>query len=160
MYMNSSMGSQGRALRRTSLALACLVGLTGCYRTTELATPVPAPGTRIVAELTPTGAERMEDLIGAEAVAVEGRVAETRPEGWELSLLRVDHRGTLGVQWSGEHVVFPTEALRGVRERRLDPVRTGAFTAALGAVLFVLARNFFGFTIDGDTPPRDPDPVE
>lgn len=139
---DSNRFAAGSARRACLLTFLLGVGLTGCYRTAELSTPVPSPGTRIVAELTPTGAERMERWIGAEPVGVEARVAEVRPEEWELSLLRVDHRGSPSIQWNGEPVVFPVEVLRGVRERQLDAIRTGAFGVVLGTTLFILARNF------------------
>jgi hypothetical protein len=156
----SSGSRTGIASGARNLVIAvCLAALTGCYRTTELATPVPTPGTRIVAELTPSGAERMEQMIGPEAVGVEAHVAETRPDEWELSLLRVDHRRMPSVRWNGEPVVFPVETLRGVREREFDALRTAGLTVAVTAVLAVLARNFMWSQISGE-PPRGPDPVD
>jgi len=157
--MSDSLGSWLTTQPRMLLVLACLAGVTGCYRTAELAQPVPEPGTRIVAGLTPTGAERMESLIGMDAVGVEAWVTEIRPEGWELSLLRVDHWRMPSTRWNEERVVFPAEVLRGVRTRELDAVRTGAFAVGIGTVLVVLARGFMSAWIDGDLPPPGPDPV-
>jgi hypothetical protein len=156
------MSTQSRRRRKPVLALVCLVGLmaqTGCYRTTELAPGPPPAGTRIVASLTPAGTESMGELIGADAVGIEARVAETRPEGWELSLLRVDHHRAPSVRWSGEHVVFQPEVLRSVQERRLDALRTGIAAVGIGSVLFVLARNFMGVWIGGDNGGGGTDPV-
>lgn len=159
--MTDSSGSRtGRGTRsRAWFAMLCLVALTGCYTTTELRSPTPEPGTRIVAELTPVGTVQMEPLIGAEAVGVEARVLAARPEEWELSLLRVAHRGVPGVQWSGERVVFPAEVLRGTRERRLDALRTAAFTVGVGTLLVVLARNFMWAAGGSDNGGPGPDPV-
>jgi hypothetical protein len=149
MWMTDSIGFRAAKGLRAALVVVSLAGLTGCYRTAELSTPVPAPGTRIVAELTPTGAERIEALIGADAVGLEARVAEVRPEAWELSVLRVDHRGSSSIPWNGERVVIPTDALRSVRERQLDTLRTSAFVGGLGVTLLILARNFMGAWISG-----------
>jgi len=152
--------TQTRQGRRGLIALVCLLGLAGCYRTSELTTPSPEPGTRIVAALTSAGSVQMEPLIGADVVGLEARVAEARAEEWELSLIRVDYRGGSSTQWNGERVAFPTAALRDARERRLDALRTGAFSAGLGVTLVVLARNFMWAWIAGDPGPRDPDPAQ
>jgi hypothetical protein len=159
MRMEMRRSKRDGQRRGLLLGLACLVGLSGCYRTVELDTLTPEPGTRIVADLTPTGAERMQAWIGADAVAVEGRVTETGPQGWELSLLRVDHHRAPSIRWSGEQVVFPSEVLRGVRERRLDALRTGAFAAGTGVVLVILARNFMGAFVSDDNGGGGTDPV-
>jgi hypothetical protein len=158
----SRTSMQSRRGRTFVLALVCLAGLvgqTGCYRTTELASGPPAPGTRIVATLTPAGTESMEGMIGADAVGIEARVAEARPEGWELSLLRVDHHRAPSVRWSGEQVVFPPTVLRAVQERRLDALRTGMASVGVGSVLFILARQFMGSWIGGDNGGGGTDPV-
>jgi hypothetical protein len=94
-----------------------------------------------VARLTAVGAEEMAPLIGAEAISVEGTVVETRAEEWVLAVLRVDRR-TTSEQWNGERIEFPQRFLRDVRERELDPVRTGIFSAGVVAVISSLAVSF------------------
>jgi hypothetical protein len=152
---------RGGKVGRRALAVVLLSSLaaTGCYRSVELGAVAPVPGMRITAELSPVGAEDMAQLIGPEAVGVEGRVIRWDATETELALLRVDHRGT-SVQWNQERVVFPESALRRVRERTLDTPRTAAFVGGVAAVSTVLAIAFLrslGFgSDDGSNGGSDP----
>lgn len=127
---------------RRVVAVLVLVSLTGCYRTTELATIAPEPGTRVVADLSPTGAEQMAPWIGPEATGIEGHVIRWTEAEAELALLRVDHRGSSGIQWNQERIVFPEAVLRNVQERTLDTGRTAAFVGGLTTVTAILAVAF------------------
>jgi hypothetical protein len=137
--------------RKAVLALIlCAPAFTGCYRTVELAAPGPAPETRIVARLSPVGAEEMAPWIGADAVAIEAHVVRWGEDQAELRLLRVDHdNGQQSVLWNQERVVFPATALRDVQERRLDPTRTAVFIAGVTTVATVLAISFIRFAFQG-----------
>jgi hypothetical protein len=135
-----------RQTARRKAVLALVLGasaLTGCYRAVELSAPEPAPDTRIVADLSPVGAEEMAPWIGADAVGIEALVTRWGAEQLELRLLRVDHAsGQRSVFWNQERVLFPATALRDVRERRLDPVRTAVFVAGATAIATVVGLTF------------------
>jgi hypothetical protein len=141
-----------RTVRRKAI-LALILGapiFTGCYTSVELAGPEPAPEARISARLSPVGAEEMAPWIGADAVGIEAHVVRWGAEQIELRLLRVDHdNGQRSVFWNQERVVFPTIALRNVRERRLEPTRTAAFVAGVTTVATVLAIAFIRATFQG-----------
>jgi hypothetical protein len=145
--------SHRRRTARLKAVLAlvlCAPTFTGCYRAVELSAPEPAPETRIVARLSPVGAEEMAPWIGADAVGVEAQVVRWGAEQIELRLLRVDHdNGQRSVFWNQERVVFPATALRNVQERRLDPTRTAAFVAGVSTVATVLAIAFIRATFQG-----------
>jgi len=139
--MATYAGGRRRTGRRTVAALL-LFSLMGCYRTTSLETMVPAPGTRIVADVSPVAAEELAQLIGPDATGLEGHVVRWNETEAELALLRVDHRGGRGVQWNQEHVVFPDAALRNIQERTLDTGRTALFVGGLATVTTILAVVF------------------
>jgi hypothetical protein len=138
--------------------LVCLGAAAGCYRTTDLATE-PAPETRVVAQLSPVGAEQLAPLIGADALGVEAEVVSWGSSGAELALLRVDHRGR-SVLWNRERVVFPAGTLRDVQERRLDTTRTALFAGGVTTVAAVLGVAFIRYLFVADEGPGNgPDPV-
>jgi hypothetical protein len=157
--MNSSTESARFRRRIIASLLLCTLAFTGCYRNLEIATPVPVEGTRIAARLSPVAAEQMAAVIGDDAVAVEGFVRRWDDAEVELALIRIDHNGARSVDWSGERIVFPANALRNVRERRLDTVRTAGFVAGVAALATVLAVAFVRFVGgggDGDGGPIVP----
>lgn len=121
------------------------VTAAGCYRTLELPSLDPVPDTRIVADITPVGAEEMAPWIGADASGLEAVVLRWGDTEAELAVLRVDHRGTRSIQWNQERVVFPVATLRNVRERRLDTARTAAFVGGVTTVATALAIAFVRF---------------
>jgi hypothetical protein len=139
-----------RGSRATLALLVCLLAAAGCYRTTDLATE-PAPETRIVAQLSPVGAEQLARLIGAEAVAVEGEVVSWGSSGAELAVIRVDHRGRSAL-WNRERVVFPAGTLRDVKERRLDTTRTALFAGGVATAVTTLGILFIRHLFTADDP--------
>lgn len=151
--------SRGISPSAGAAMLLCSLAGAGCYRTTELDSMVPAPETRIVAQLSPTGAEEMATWIGEDAVGLEAHVVRWDGTEVELAMLRVDHRGQRSIQWNGERVVFPEPALRNVRERSLDTGRTAAFVGAVGTAATILAIIFLrslGFGDNGNGGGTDP----
>jgi hypothetical protein len=92
----------------------------------------------------------MAPLIGEDALALEGIVRRWDSAEVELSLVRVEHRGPRGVQWGGERVTFRADALRDVRERKLDTGRTAGFVAAVAAGAVALAVLFIRYVVSSD----------
>ncbi|HXM38743.1 MAG TPA: hypothetical protein VN908_08835 [Gemmatimonadales bacterium] len=138
-----------------ALGLAPL--LAACYTQRPLTTPLPAPATRIVAQLTDSGVVAMSTMIGAGAVEVEGVIAAADATAWDVQLLRVDYRGGASVLWNREQVRFPRYALTGATERRFDK-RKSWLTAGVITVSAFLAARLFGVFGLGDNPATQPPP--
>lgn len=128
---------------RRVVALASLLSFfTACYVERPVTAATPAPSTRIIAQLTDTGAAAMANTIGPAATAVEGVVAQGDANTWTLRLVRVEQRGGTSTAWNRELVTFPRYALTNAREKRLDKKRSwivgGIIAAAIvaGTLLF------------------------
>jgi hypothetical protein len=148
---------RNRAVHRTA-AFATLVSFfTACYTQRPIDVSVPAPATRIIAQVTDTGSVAMANTIGAAALEVEGVVAEADAGTWRLHLLRVDHRGGNSSRWNRETVTFPRYALTNVRETRLDKKRSwivgGIAAGAIVALTVLFGSVLSGSTGDGEPPP-------
>src|SRR5207237_1264492 len=93
---------------------------SGCYTRGPLTTAVPAPGTRIVAQVTDSGVVALSNALGAGPVEVEGLVAAADDRSWDLQLVRVDYRGGASVLWNRDRVSFPRATLAPATQMRLD----------------------------------------
>jgi hypothetical protein len=138
-----------RLRRCTSALLLLSLGLTGCYRIGMIPANGPTPGMRIVGTLSGPSSVRLTEVIGANATAVEGTVLERRGAEWDLSILRVDHRGAQSIRWNGERVVFLEGDFVEVQERSYDQRRTLLFVGAVAAAATVLALSFIRFVATG-----------
>ena len=142
------------------LALLCVC--TACYVEQPIGQPVPAPSTRIIAEVTDSGTFVMSNAIGAGAVEVEGVVTNASSDAWQLQLLRVSHRDGTSIPWNRELVSFPRGTLTQPMERRLDRSRSwiAAGGITLGAVLLgQLFRTVIGGDGGGGSPTAPPQSV-
>jgi hypothetical protein len=115
--------------------------VTGCYTTSALVGDAPSPGARILADVSDEGARRMAPLIGDAVVQVEARVMEVRPDGWELSVLRVEQAGGRGSFWNSERVFFPEGTLGRVESRELHRIRTAIAVVGGTAAVLLLGRS-------------------
>ena len=150
-------------IRRARTAACCAAAsfglLSACYTTRPLASPVPSRETRVLAALSDQASVQMAPLIGSDAAAVEGIVADVRENEWELRLLRVEQKRGQSVFWNRESVVFPAGSFVSVRERRLNTTRTALLAGGITAGAIVLARliGLGGFFSEGgDDPPAPP----
>lgn len=120
---------------------------------------LPAPGTRIAAELTPEASRALAGEIGSGATGVEGLLIRADSAAWELSLLRVDHAGGAETMWNRETVRFPAGSLARVRERQPDTRRSVLAGAIVVLGALGLAELFGGGIFsdsDGGTPNPPP----
>lgn len=122
------------------LAFAPLFLLAACYMQSPLATPVPLPDQRIVAQVTDTGAVAMGNALGPGAREVEGIVAGADAASWDVRLLRVDYRGGSSVRWNGEVVRFPRAALSQATERRFSRGRSWLIAGLITSSALLAAR--------------------
>jgi len=144
-----------RSLRVGSLLVSIL--LAGCYSQQPLGLTVPAPATRIVAQVTDTGMVAMGNAIGSGAVEVEGIISQADATAWRLHLIRVDHRGGTSTLWNREEVSFPRHALTNIRERKLSRKKSWLAAGAVSAGVFILS-GLFGSMLGGDSDEREPPP--
>jgi hypothetical protein len=117
-----------------------ILAAVGCYTQRPLVTPVPEPGSRIVAQLTDVGVVEMSNAIGSGAIQVEGLIVKADATAWSMNLLRVDHRGTGSIAWNRELVTFPRSVLTGVSEKRLDRRKSWVAGGILVAGAYLAAR--------------------
>jgi hypothetical protein len=145
-------------LPRVSLmALALAPYVTACYTQTPLTTPVPAPDTRIVAQVTDTGVLSMSNALGPGAAEVEGIVAAADPTSWDIRMARVDYRGGTSVLWKGEMVRFPRSALTNLTERRFNKPRSWLMAGLITSTALLAARVLGVIGGEGiDKPPPPP----
>lgn len=150
------MRSKAVGAARRTIAIATVASLfVACYTQRPLGMAAVAPATRVVAQVTDTGAVVMANVIGLAATEVEGIVADADASRWRLHVVRVEHRGGNAVMWNREVVAFPRIALTNVRERRIDKKRSwivaGLITAAI-VTATVLFSSVLGGDESGGTP--------
>ncbi len=155
--MPLSVRTRALAQRATLLTTAVLV-LAGCYTTRPLLTREPAPGQRVVLQLTDRGSVDMARLVGPNIMALEGTVSTVSPTEISLRVTRAEQRGGMDVSWSGEPIAVPTEAIAGMQERNLDKRRSWAMAGIIGALAITLGiligtGAFSGSNSDSGGPP-------
>ena len=146
---------------RLTVARASIVGLLfplgACYMQAPLATQLPVPEQRIVAQVTDTGVLAMSNALGPGAQEVEGIVVAADNSAWDLQMLRVDYRGGSSVTWNREQVRFPRSALSQASERRFSSGRSW-LAAGLVTSAALLAARFLGVLGGGGDDGKPPPP--
>jgi hypothetical protein len=135
-------------VRRVPLGLFLVPLLAGCYVNRPYAElrPEPAPGTRLVIELTDAGRVAMAPQVGPDIGRVEGALVQRSDSQYVLGVAKVfGLYGTLQ-KWEGERMAFPTAYVRRLYERRLSLGRTVALAggAAVAFVTFALTTSLLG----------------
>ena len=143
-------------VRLISRAVPVVLLLLGCYSQAPLTLETPPPATRIIATITDTGTVVMSNKIGAGAQEVEGIVSSADATAWNLSVVRVDHRGGTSVMWNREVVNFPRYTLTNPSVKRLDKTKTWMAGALIAAAAFVASKLFTN--IGADENPGGPPP--
>jgi hypothetical protein len=146
------------------LGLMMLPLLAGCYTMQPLvgSRPEPAPGTRLVIELTDAGRVAMANQMGPDVARFESRLVRQTDSAYVLSVSLVVGAWGAQTRWSGEQVALRTEYVRSIGERRFSVGRTALAVAGAtaSAMAFVLTRSLLGGGISSDpndrpTPPND-----
>ena len=131
--------------------------LAACYSEVPLTTPSPPPGTRIVAQVSDSGIAALSNALGPGPIEVEGEIAATRVDSWDLRMVRVDYRGGTSVLWNRELVSVPRSMLVQPIERRFSK-RKSWFTAGLLTATALLAARVVGVIGPGENPDKPPPP--
>ena len=144
--------------RLSLVSLLLLAGASSaCYVQRPLDNPIPAPSTRIVAQVTDSGAVAVGNRLGPGAMEVEGVVSTADESSWNLNMLRVSYRGGTSSAWNREVVTFPRFALSNATERRLDKPRSWIVAGLIGAGA-ILASQLFSEFSSGEGEGEEPTP--
>jgi hypothetical protein len=112
-------------------AVALSLG-TACYRQVPVETAALAPDATVRVFLSPSGEAELAPKLGAETIAVDGRVERVDAAGIALVVSRTTKRLGGTVPWIGERVTIPTTSIARTEHRALDRHRTIFFAAAGG----------------------------
>lgn len=147
--------------RVLTLPLAALV-LASCYAKVPLETsaPSPAPGTRLIIELTDQGRIGMERQVGPAVASVEGALISRSDTAYVVGVSAVSGLYGAFAKWQGERVTLRAEYIRRMSERRFSMGRTvvAAGAAAAGFLVFVVSRSLLGGGNDNGPGPDGPPP--
>ncbi len=154
-----------RAVRRWTLGTLAVMGsawLAGCYQFIPLDPGAVRAGTRVRAQLTPGGAERLAAAVGSGTEErVEGRIVEVAPNGGLLlEVYRSPREAPVGVssRTLASRVSLQARELAGLELKQLDRGRTALFlggSALMAGILVTLAFSTYGRGSEGGGPPVD-----
>jgi hypothetical protein len=121
-------------VRRSAILLSLLL-VVGCFRYTPSVAAETSAGDVVRIRLTDAGALRLAAAIGPQAQLVEGRLVSVADTGYVVAVSSVTRSSDSIIQWAGEPVTIPRDAIAATERRVLDAGRT-ALTAgvALAAV--------------------------
>ena len=130
------------------LGLLMLPLLAGCYTMQPLvgSRPEPAPGTRLVIELTDAGRVAMANQMGPDVARFESRLVRQTDSAYVLSVSMVVGAWGAQARWNGEQVMLRTDYVRTIGERRFSAGRTAlvAVGTTASVMAFVLTRSLLG----------------
>ena len=130
------------------LGLLMLPLLAGCYTMQPLvgSRPEPAPGTRLVVELTDAGRVAMANQMGPDVARFESRLVRQTDSAYVLSVSMVVGAWGAQARWNGEQVTLRTDYVRTIGERRFSAGRTALVAVGTTASImaFVLTRSLLG----------------
>ena len=144
------------------LGLMMLPLLAGCYTMQPLvgSRPEPAPGTRLIIELTDAGRVAMANQMGTEVARFESRLVRQTDSAYVLSVSMVVGAWGAQARWNGEQVMLRTDYVRTIGERRFSAGRTALVAVGTTASImaFVLTRSLLGGgnSTDPSNPPTPP----
>lgn len=121
------------------LVPALLLPTAACYQHVPVDRPVPAPRTRVSAQLTDRGSLDLAPRIGNMIDRVEGSVVEASDSTLVLAMsAAIDRRG-ITTSWTGETVELRRDQIASLRERKLSHTRSWIVAAGIIALAAVAA---------------------
>ena len=109
--------------------------LAACYGYFPPESPAPAPGRRVLFDLTDSGAFLLSPKIGPASSGIEGLLEADSDTAYTVSVLVVHKRSGVEEGWKGERVVVPHACIAGWTERHFSAGRTTLFSAGLAVAL-------------------------
>lgn len=122
----------------------------GCYSIGPLEAGMPAPGARVVANLTPQGSESVAARLGPDVAEVEGLVESAADGGMTLGVTRVGQRAGGSRFVETESVELDRGALASVRQKRLNRGRSFLVGAVIIGGALLIAEAFGGVLFGED----------
>jgi len=149
-------------VRRVLVWPLLALSLSSCYVQVplEASAPAPAPGTRLVIELTDQGRAGMESQVGPAVASVEGALVSRSDTVYVVGVSAVNGLWGAFSKWQGERVTLRAEFVRRLSERRFSMGRTVAVfgVATAGFLAFVVTRSLLGGGNEGGPGPVGPPP--
>jgi len=104
-----------------TVGLACVV-LAGCYTYRPLASveaAMPPAGTPVQVRLTTAGATALVNEIGPDILYLQGQTVSADSATLTLAVAEAETARRITIDWKGEHVTLPREAIASVEQRKL-----------------------------------------
>lgn len=142
------------AFRRKQRVFAIIV-LTGCYKYAPAPGVVPA-GSEVRVRLHEQGGAALAARLGVAPSMLEGVVLEPRPDSLVLRVTSTTSAFTAQrIQWVGERIAIPADAVASTERRTLDKRRTVAVVASalVGSVVAFLGVRSTRGVAGGDGTP-------
>lgn len=147
-------------MRRVLVWPLLALSLSSCYSLVPLegSAPAPAPGTRLVIELTDQGRVGMEPQVGPSVASVEGALVSRSDTAYVVGVSAVNGLYGTFSKWQGERITLRAEHIRRMSERRFSMGRSVAATgmAVAGFLVFVVSRSLLGGGNDNGPGPDGP----
>lgn len=136
---------------RASIVVTITCLGAGCYSYNPLTTPSPEPGSFVAVTLTASGAQDLARYLGPNVVVVRGRYVGDSDQAVLVSVSSVELVRGDEMDWAGERVALPNNAIASVQVRQLSK-RRSALLVGVGITGFVATTAAFGLG-GGGTPP-------
>ena len=141
------------------MVLTVVAASTACYRYVPNTRSDLQVGEEVRVRLTSDGSAALQNLVGANVVAIDGRVTARSDTAYALSMGGTTKREGDSAVWSGEPVTVPRSAIAAVEHRVLHKKKTllmsaaGIAGAALVAVVVSAVSGGGSSGPDGGTTP-------
>jgi hypothetical protein len=141
------------------MVLTVVAVSTACYRYVPNTSADLQVGEEVRVRLTSNGSVALQSLVGADVVAIDGRVTARTDTAYALSIGGTTKREGDSAVWSGEPVTVPRNAIAAVEHRVLNKKKTllmsalGVAGAALIAVIVSAVSGSGSSSSDGGTTP-------
>jgi hypothetical protein len=106
-----------------ALPLPLLLSL-GCFHYTPSLAAETSAGDIVRLQLTEPGSTRLAAVLGPQAQWLEGRLVTVSDSGYAVSVSAVTRTGDSVIQWAGEPVMIPRDAVAGTERRVVDRGRS------------------------------------
>ena len=160
METRSTPRQSPNGTRTARAVLLTLVAVsTACYRYVPNASSDLQVGEEVRVRLTSSGSVALQSLVGADVIAIDGRVTARSDTAYALSMGGTTKRAGDSAVWSGEPVSVPRTAIAGAEHRVLNRKKTllmsalGVGGAALVAVIVSAVSGSGSSGSDGGTTP-------
>jgi hypothetical protein len=129
-------------MRSGAMWLLCAVGLGGCFSYADIP-PASAPpqAAAVRVRLTRPMDFPISDVTVRDVVQLDGEVVEVRDTAMRLSVFGLRSQSGFGQLARGETVVFRRDAVVGLQQKRLSPLRSGLVAALIVAAAFAVKES-------------------